>query len=126
MDTDIQNLIDEANRYQRFVHDTFGIHNCDPKWWLAVIVVRFLFPQVTDEDYEMIAALAVANRWASNALNNQLEVILGTVGPVPDLMEQLFMDQKTDVLESGILDRVTPIQRRLLEQVFMTVKIDEN
>lgn len=124
MDADIQNLIDEANRYQQFVHTTLDIHNPDPKWWLSVVVVRFYFPQVTDEDRHFIGALAIANRWASNALNNQMEVIAGTSGPLPDILEHMFMDNKLAFIKSGILDRVTPIQRRLLEQVFMVVEIE--
>lgn len=87
--------------------------------------IHFLFPNLYDHERYLLLALKFANRGVALMVNTDQGRLslderrqheFGTAQ-----IEELFMDARCQVLENGLLDKLSPIQRDIVESDFLNV-----
>lgn len=87
--------------------------------------IHFLFPNLYDHERYLLLALKFANRGVALMVNTDQTTFdpderrqheFGT-----SQIEELFMDSKRQVIESGLPEKLSPVQREILEETFLSI-----
>ena len=123
-------MLDAAKEYLRFARDKLGAdlgETTDQTFDAleSMAEIRFLFPNLGEDSLELIRALECSRWGAVIAISKP-----PAGGPHPikaaNSFEASFAAIKHDLQHAGILEKLSPIQRRLLEQRYMSLRLREN
>jgi hypothetical protein len=88
--------------------------------WLLHLRILLLFPQLRDQERALLRAVLLSHyalKFGCDRLANQPEPEPGKqpIEALTNEVEQLFMSARESVIESGVLDKLTPVQRRYID-----------
>jgi hypothetical protein len=135
MDSDIRELFVACADYMQLVVEKIGYEKAIQRGVMANILARFLFPQFDEAPLQdRLARLIQMHDWAEASLNGRVTAqSLGhdeeqlTNAQLCEMSEREFRKCKDAVLNTPeIMNVLTPIQRRMLDQYYFKLRLDES
>jgi hypothetical protein len=92
---------------------------------MHALEVHFLFPTLSEQERDLVVALLSARSAMMMGMNKVMASAAGQARQESEAMvthlRNRFSDLKTQLLNGGLIQRVTSLQRRIIEERFLSL-----